>query len=240
MVRKAAYPVFHMLRRKALARTTRILVSTPSAIAELPKRYRPNVEIQPPGVDETRFSVHPFPTTPTVIYVGRLEPVKRVSELIEAFGILAPELPEARLLLVGDGPERSFLESRCVELGIANAVTLTGNVPHSGIPAFLARSTVLCLPSHGEPLGMVVLEAMATGRPVVAVANGGPAWLIKQDIGGVLAPSGTAGELAAGLLRVLRDRQLAEAMGGYNRTRVASEFGLARLVQVLERAYAGA
>jgi glycosyltransferase involved in cell wall biosynthesis len=236
-VRTIAQPALAALRYSSLSRASRILVSTPSAVDELPARHRARAHVIPFGVDEARFRPAPLPDVPTVLYAGRLDPVKQVRQLVEAFGIASGILPDARLILAGEGADRAWIESRCVELGIQDAVTLLGRVSHAEIPDLLQRCSVLCLPSRGEPFGMVVLEAMASARAVVAVADGGPGWLVDSGQGGSLVPHGAAAELAEALIDVLREPPRLQAMGRHNRTRVEGEFSLSRLVESLERAY---
>ena len=200
---------------------------------------RPKVTVQPFGVDLSRYSEQPLPETPTVLFIGRLDPVKRVRALVEAFDSVSARLPDARLVIAGDGPERSAIESLRRKLGLDDLVDLVGNVPHEHIPTLLARSTVLCLPSIGEPFGMVVLEAMASGRAVVAVEGGGPDSLVEPGLGGVLAASGEPSALAEALIDVLGDPEWPPRMGVYNRRRAESEFGVTTLAESLERCYRG-
>lgn len=237
VVRTATTPIFDALRRVACSRASRILVSTPLAAEGVPPRERSKVEVRPFGVDLARFPQRALPETPTVLYVGRLDPIKRVRELVEAFATVRRKLPDARLMVAGDGPERSSIEASCRELGIDGAVELLGRVRHDGVPALLGRCTLLCLPSVGEPFGMVVLEAMASARAVVAVAGGGPDWLVDPGRGGALASSGRPAVLAEAMVEVLGDVGQAEHMGAHNRERAEAEFGLETLAESLENAY---
>lgn len=238
LVRILASPVFSLLRRRSFARATCILVSTPSAVDELPSRHRSRAEVRSFGVDSGRFRQEPLPQIPTVLYVGRLDPQKRVTTLVEAFATVRRAVPAARLVFAGDGPCQAQIEMRCAELGLSSVVTLLGRVSHDEIPRLMGECSVLCLPSVGEPFGMVVLEAMASGRAVVASAAGGPAWLIEAGSGGSLVSHTSSEDWAAALIDVLSDRVRLEAMGRINRRRVDSEFSLARLVDALERAFA--
>ena len=234
LVREAASPVFRALRSAAFARASRVLVSTPRAIDELPEGVRGNAEVRPFGVDLALFPVTPLPKAPTVLFVGRLDPIKRVRELIQAFAIVRDRVPAARLVLAGDGPERARIVADCHRLDVAGSVELLGRVPHGDIPDLLGRSTLLCLPSIGEPFGMVVLEAMAASRAVVAVAGGGPDVLVEDGRGGALASSGSPEALSVALLQALEQ---AESMGAFSRRRVGAEFSLEQVAESLERAY---
>jgi glycosyltransferase involved in cell wall biosynthesis len=239
LVRVVSTPIFATARRRALSRASHVLVSTPGAVVDVPPAERRKVSVQPFGVDLSRFRVESFPEAPTVLFIGRLDPVKRVTALVEAFGLLGARIPDARLVIAGEGPERPAIESARRMLRLDSSVELVGKVPHDDVPDLLATCTVLCLPSAGEPFGMVVLEAMASGRAVVAVRGGGPDSLVDPGLGGALAPSGTPAALAQALLDVLGDRETPRRMGAYNRRRATSEFGVARLAEALERCYRG-
>jgi glycosyltransferase involved in cell wall biosynthesis len=238
-VRLVATPLFAHRRRRALGAATEVLVSIPAAVDELPPSARLRAKVHPFGVDASRFRPTTLPAAPTVLYVGRLEPQKRAADLVAAFASVVGALPDAQLLIAGDGSEREYLELLSGQLGIASSVTFLGSVPHDEVADVLARGSLLCLPSVGEPFGMVVLEAMASGRAVVAVDAGGPGYLLRHGEGSVLVDRGTPAELAEALTGLLSDRPRLEAMGRFNRTRVEAELDLARIAEALETAYAG-
>jgi glycosyltransferase involved in cell wall biosynthesis len=117
----------------------------------------------------------------TVVYVGRLEPHKGVGDLVEA----APGLG-VELLILGDGSERKALEARTKELGVR--ATFTGFVEHDQVPRYYAAADIVCHPSLYEPLGNVVLEAMAAGRPIVAARSGGLGEVFEPGTGALVEP----------------------------------------------------
>jgi glycosyltransferase involved in cell wall biosynthesis len=239
LVRTLCSPIFATARYRALSHASRILVSTPRAAEDVPSGARQKVTVQAFGVDVSRYSKQPVPEIPTVLFIGRLDPVKRVRALVEAFDSVRARLPGARLVIAGDGPERTAIESLARKLALDGSVDLLGNVPHEDIPTLLTTCTVLCLPSIGEPFGMVVLEAMASGRAVVAVHGGGPDSLVDTGLGGVLAGSGEPWALAEGLLDVLGDPDRPSRMGAYNRRRAQADFAVTTLADSLERCYRG-
>jgi glycosyltransferase involved in cell wall biosynthesis len=131
------------------------------------------------GVDLESFRVTPAPEGATAyLCVGSLSERKNVVRLANAFG----RLQEGTLTFVGDGPLRGELESR-------GRVTLVGNVPHDEVPAWIARSHVLCQPSLIEPFGLALLEAMAAGRSVVATRIGGPPEFVTPQAGMLVDPT---------------------------------------------------
>jgi glycosyltransferase involved in cell wall biosynthesis len=141
---------------------------------------RGKTEVVDCGVDLERFAVAPAPPGPTAyLFVGTLTERKNVLRLADAFGRVVQD--GRTLTIVGDGPLRAGLAGR-------PGVKLAGPVAHVDVPARIAAAHVLCLPSLVEPLGQVVLEAMACGRPVVATRVGGPAELVPPEAGILVDP----------------------------------------------------
>lgn len=235
--RTLARPGFAAIRSTALSRASSILLATPPAGGALPAGVRPRARVAPIGVDTTVFAPGPMPAVPTILYVGRLDPVKRVRELVEAFAGVRASTGEVRLVLAGDGPEADWIRARSEELGIAEDVVLLGPVSHDATRHLYRSCSLLCLPSAGEPFGMVVLEAMASGRAVVAVDAGGPRWLVEDGVGGLLMSGGSVTELERVLRDALGQPGRLEEMGRRNRERVERELSLTRLVHVLEEEY---
>jgi glycosyltransferase involved in cell wall biosynthesis len=237
LVRHLLGPVEQSMRRRALERTTAILASTPEAVDDLPERFRPKASVLPFAVDLSRFVASPVPSSPTVVFLGSLEQKKGVRELVDAFGPIAAAIPEARLVLGGDGPERTWIESRISELGLAGRVELRGRLRHVDIPEFLAGASLVCLPSHGEPFGMALLEAMAVGRAAVAVDEAGPRFLIDPVRGGRLVRRHDPDALAEAMIELLRDPVMLGRLGRFNRDRVEAEFSIDVVLDRLERLY---
>jgi glycosyltransferase involved in cell wall biosynthesis len=133
----------------------------------------------------------------TVLYVGRLVPHKGVGDLVEAMAGV-----DAELLVVGDGPSRAELEARARRLGVK--ATFTGFIDHGEVPAHYAAADVVCYPSLYEPLGNVVLESMAAGRPIVATDAGGMGEVYEPGTG-ALVPPGDAAAIHDALVDLVED-----------------------------------
>lgn len=120
------------------------------------------------------------------VYVGRLAPEKNLDTLIKAFTRVSTATGlNWKLLFVGDGQERSALEKLCAEAGVVEKVTFVGGFPWYEVPGWLAQSDVLVLPSHSEPWGLVVNEAMVCGMPVIVSQTCGcAADLVKDGVNG--------------------------------------------------------
>ncbi len=108
-----------------------------------------------------------------MLAVGGLTARKDPLTLLQAFARVRAERPDARLALVGDGPLAGAVRAGAARLGLADALTMPGALPHEAVPAWFAACDLLSVVSRVEPLGQVALEALASGRPVVATAVGG-------------------------------------------------------------------
>jgi glycosyltransferase involved in cell wall biosynthesis len=171
------------------------------------------ITLLPNGIDLERFSpgrraearraLEIDPTARVVLYVGRLAAGRGVEDLIEAFAAVRASLPEAGLVLLGDGPLRPALERRVAALGIVDRVHFAGRVPHTAVPMWMQACDVVARPSTADGFPTVVREALACGRPVVATPLGDVARLVGSD-SGYLVPAGDPPMLAAGLGAALR------------------------------------
>jgi glycosyltransferase involved in cell wall biosynthesis len=236
VVRCVARPVYGALSRRALGHAGRILACAPGVIDTLAPRYRERATVVPFGIHASEYAVMPLPSRPTVLFVGRLHESKGVRELVDAFASVRTVVPGSRLRIAGEGPEAAWLERRAVELGIASSVEFLGRVPHREITSLVADCSLFCMPSHGEPFGMAILEAMAAGRAVVASDCGGPRHLVHPG-GGMRVRPRDRHTLAQALITLLNDRARLEAMGAFNRERVEREFSWSVILDALEHAY---
>lgn len=129
----------------------------------------------------------------TFINVGSLDANKNQAQLIKAFARLLPEYPGARLILVGDGPARTMLADLAKSLNVENDVVFRGQITRDKVLEEFEKSTAFVLSSLFETFGVVVIEAMATGLPVIATPCGGPEGIIEPGVNGLLA-RGSDGE----------------------------------------------
>lgn len=193
------------------------------------------------GVDTERFEpVTAAQAGPMVIgTVGRLQPVKNQLLLIRACGLLlrtAPELRSAfRVRIVGDGSERPALDAAIDAEGLREIAEITGW--NDDMPAAMQTLQVFVLPSLNEGISNTLLEAMATGLPVVATAVGGSPELVSDGVTGFLIPGNDTAALAERLLRYLRSPLLVQTHGRAARQRAVSEFSLQRMLADYNRMY---
>ncbi|PKM98381.1 MAG: hypothetical protein CVU79_03460 [Elusimicrobia bacterium HGW-Elusimicrobia-3] len=174
------------------------------------------------------------------LFVGRLSPEKRVKEFIEAWAELFSEEaapPKARLLIVGDGPERAALERAVADLGLAGSVTLAGR--KEDLLPYYQAADVFILPSISEGLSNSMLEAMACGVAVLASRVGGARDAIEPGVSGCLFDPLSRAELKACLRRHLADRGLALRMGEAARRTAVEKYSMARVTDDILRIYEG-
>lgn len=145
-----------------------------------------------------------------VASVGRLLGLKGIGLGLRAFTSLRQEIPDAEYWIIGEGPERNYLERLAKRLGCRDAVRFIGWVPRAELPRYLQEIDVLLHPSLHEQFGYVVLEAMAAGRPVVCLDVGGPAVLVYDDCG-VRVPVQDPEQVVADLAAALRQYALSLA-----------------------------
>jgi glycosyltransferase involved in cell wall biosynthesis len=193
------------------------------------------------------------PGSPLVGVVARLEPEKGHPTLLEAWPMVLERVPKARLLIVGEGSQRDALEAQADELGLLGEpcagdacvgtrharpgakVVFTGR--RDDVPAVTAALDVAVLPSYREAQGLVILEAMALGRPVVASNVGGIPEMVEDGVTGLLVPPRDPAALAAAIVRVLTDHPLADTMARAGRILAHERFCVDRMVRALQDVY---
>jgi glycosyltransferase involved in cell wall biosynthesis len=183
------------------------------------------------GLDVDRFAVvdRGGRQAREVLTVGRTVPVKGQALLIEAIAELARRGVEARLTVIGDGPQLPELRDLAERLGIAGRVELAGAVGQEEIGGYYERADVFAMPSFAEGLPVVLMEALATGLPVVATRITGVPELVEDGVSGLLVAPGQVEELAGALARLLAETAERRAdMGRRGRERVEAEFAIER------------
>ena len=181
----------------------------------------------------------------SILFVGRLIERKGVRYLVQALGMLRSRM-DARLDIIGDGPERPCLEQLARELGLDGVVAFRGRVSDEELRRAYAGSDAFVLPSvldarqDTEGLGVVLLEAMNYSVPVIASDIGGITDIVEHEQTGLLVPPGDEVALAAALTRVLGDRALARKLGDAGRERLRNEFSWDHIVARWEGVYARA
>ncbi len=156
------------------------------------------------GLPERAFAdtPRPEPAAPTFLFIGRLVPQKAPGLLLDAFAALHAARPEARLVLAGDGEMRGLLDARIAALGLGEAVRITGWIDADQVRAELDAATAFALPSFNEGLPVVIMEALARGRPVISTYIAGIPELVTPEVGW-LVPAGDVDSLTAAMTACL-------------------------------------
>jgi glycosyltransferase involved in cell wall biosynthesis len=160
-----------------------------------------------------------------ILCAGQLFATKGVHNLLRAFQNVLVKIPSARLDIVGEGPEKESLEQLCASLQIQNAVMFHGKVPHKELTHYYSKANVVVLPSViADNCPLVVLEAMASSRPVIGSRIGGIPELILENETGLLFNPGDVDELSEKIIQLLLNPEKAEMMGRLGRELVEKEF----------------
>lgn len=222
---------------RTLQRAARLLVTGPSSRAAIPADLRARCVEVPFGLDLQGFTPQALPEDPTIVFLSVLSERKGVEFLLRAMPAVLARVPRARLIIAGSDPTgmRGHLDALAQDLGIAGRVEFTGPVAPGGVADVFARGRVVCQPSLGEPFGMTVIEAMASGRAIVGTLSGGIADAVVDRTGGRIVPAGDPALLAEALSWVL-EHDVA-AMGAFNRARAEQHYALDVVVDAIEAVY---
>jgi phosphatidyl-myo-inositol alpha-mannosyltransferase len=208
-----------LLKRRNRKLSGRIAVSTPAR--DYAGKYVSGAfTVIPNGVDLSRFhpGVKPIPGYAdgklNIVFVGRLEKRKGVKYLLEAYRRLKKDHPDIRLIIVGPGVNLRRRYELKVRLYRLKDVIFTGGVPYHDLPRYYQTADIFCAPATGgESFGIVLLEAMAMGKPIVATSNPGYASVVNQGEQALLVPPGNSKALAQALGRLIEDKALRGALG---------------------------
>ncbi len=238
-----AWAWYPLLRRRLARRGQLFLCASGFIRARLLAQGFPpeRTQVHYIGVDCATITPRPPDAEePVILHVARLVEVKGTAYLLRAFATLPPP---ARLVIIGDGPLRAQLARLAQECGVADRVDMLGALPHAEVLAWMRRAAILALPSvrtasgRVEGLGMVTLEAAATGVPAIGSALGGITETIIDGQTGFLVPERDPAALAARLGELLADTQLRRRLGDAARQRVAQTFNIVRQTSILESLY---
>jgi D-inositol-3-phosphate glycosyltransferase len=248
--------------QRILDRADRIVVATLAEQTQLRFLYKVNerkLEIIPPGVDTSHFYPIPpdeakqylglNPEDRMVLYVGRIEPLKGVSTLIEAMSCLKfkDQSGPVHLAIIGGEPdvtpeemstEMAHLQKLSDDLAMDQTVVFLGKRGQNTLPYYYSAAEVLVMPSHYESFGMVALEAMACGTPVIASDVGGLGFLVQDGETGYTVPDGEPDKLCEKLTLLLGDHALRERMG-QRAVEVAQSYDWEKIAKQIVDVYEG-
>ncbi|MGA2490175.1 MAG: glycosyltransferase [Anaerolineales bacterium] len=223
--------------RAVLARVDRVIAATPAEQAQLEWLYKTDmrkVSVVPPGVDVSHFYPIPVdearqfigltPQARMILFVGRIEPLKGLDTLIKAVACLrVKDLPEpVHLAVIGGDPdsapedmsaEMARIQKMCDDLTVGKMVAFLGKRSQDTLPYYYSAAEAVVMPSHYESFGMVALEAMACGTPVIASQVGGLAFLVQDGVTGYHVPDEDDKALCDKLTALLGDASLRQTLG---------------------------
>jgi len=225
------------------------LIAVSSAIVDKihdEERVGPPVELIYNGVDLERYDhqepcctlreEYGLPDDALLVgVIARLEPEKGHATLLDAWPAVVAAVPNAYLLVVGEGSRREMLIEQALALRVADHVVFTGR--RDDVPAVTAALDVAALPSYREAQGLSILEAMALSRPVVATAVGGIPEVITDGVSGLLVAPHDPVALGQAIVRVLRNHQLADMLGRAGHDTVHDRFCIELMVHAVEAIY---
>ncbi|MDB5081164.1 MAG: glycosyl transferase group 1 [Chloroflexi bacterium] len=236
--------------RAVLRRVNVILPTSPGYIKSSPFLQPLEAKCQPVplGIELERFAGVPevVPAKlaeirakpgPLLLFTGRLRYYKGLQYLIEAMPAIAPE---ARLVIVGVGPQEAELKGLTDRLGLAERVVFAGEVSDAELPAYYAATDIFVLPAceRSEAFGLVQLEAMAAAKPVVSTELGtGTSYVNQHGETGLVVPPADPAALAGAVNKLLWDAELRQEMGQRGQLRARAEFSLTKMVNRLEEIY---
>jgi colanic acid/amylovoran biosynthesis glycosyltransferase len=208
-------------------------------MALVEEEHWPKLHVVRCGVTPRDYEEMPdaAPGQARILCVGRLVAEKGHAVLLQALALLVAQGHDPVLVLVGSGPRQASLQALAQRLGVQDRVTFAGAVGQDEINRHYAEASVFCLPSFAEGLPVVLIEAMACGRPVVATCIAGVRELVCDGETGLLVTPGRPDELAHAIGKLLAHDGLREVLGRAGRASVSRDFNIQRSAEQLERLF---
>ena len=191
-------------------------------------------EVYRPGKNDGRRADFAETDEAILLHVSNFRPVKRVADVVRTFAAICARMP-ARLLLVGDGPDREAALDLARDLGVGPRVHFLGE--QQDVTSIFPLADLFLFPSEGESFGLAAAEAMAYEVPVIGTRAGGLPEVVIDGENGILCEVGDHQAMADGATRLLRDRSLRRTMGVAGRKRIMEHFSPDRIVPMYERCY---
>ncbi len=207
------YRLFRQFVQQYLNKLDGIIAVGPACIESMSQFYQFDYTVIPNGVDTEWFSrsaekIERFSeAAPTILFLGRLDPRNGLTALLDAFPAVIQKIPQARLVVVGDGPMRPYYENHSGHL-LNHNIFFEGQIDGSR-PAYYAACDVFCFPATKAAFSITILEAMSAGKPIVTSDNPGFRDAIEHGVSGMLVKVGDIQALAEALIRILTDKDFA-------------------------------
>lgn len=205
------------------------------------------IRVIPYGIDLTKFNSendgdtfkkrYDCDASSIILSVGRLNYQKGLKYLLKAMRIVMQQVPDVKLVIVGNGEQLTSLRDLSQSLGLENSVIFTGAIPQMEIPEAYAAADVFVLPSIFESFGIALIEAQASGKPVIGTRVGGAPEALQENRTGFLVNPADSKQLGEAIIRVLSDKKLARQMGENGRNFVKERFDVQKIVDRITSVY---
>jgi len=232
--------LIRMFSKPILKSADAALALTDNMRREMQQTYTREIFVVPNGIDLKRVippsGIEKGGNKKTILFVGRLHPVKGVRYLIESMAVIHRKMPCSNLIIVGDGEDRQELEELAKNLGLEDHVHFSGQVPQDRVHLYMHQADVFVLPSLSEGFGIVNIEAMAAGLPIVATNVGGIPDIIEEGVNGYLVNAKSSDELSDRILMLLQNDTLRAEIAANNRVK-AKMFSWDAIAGIVEEVY---
>jgi glycosyltransferase involved in cell wall biosynthesis len=228
-----------VISRRIFSRAASVIALTRHMKSCIQKTVPREVEVVPNGVDLTPFkavSRNTHDQSRTILFVGRIVPVKGLDILLEAMESVVRQIPEVTLRIAGVGEEKENLQQQVKKLHLSGRVEFLGMVDHHNIPSLMKNSDIFVLPSLSEGFPLVLVEAMAAGLPIVATDVKGVSEIIEDGVHGFLVKPKDHRGLSEKILLLLNNPTLREEISR-NNTNAAEQYGWSAIAERLEKIY---
>jgi L-malate glycosyltransferase len=221
-----------------------LLLTSPAAGNRLPRigMDSPKIFLVPHGIDIETFSperegiVGVAKDPYSILFLASVTERKGIFDLLEAFPRVLSIFPDAKLSIVGPGDDIERVKERVAGMACRERISFVGRVTRDEAAILYRKHAVYCLPSYGEPWATTLLEAMASGLPIVSTSSGGTPYIVPPD-GGRLVPPGDANALAEAFIEILGSRALQQSMSEKNRRVALEQYAWDKVIDRLEAVY---
>jgi glycosyltransferase involved in cell wall biosynthesis len=222
---------------------------TKSRVLQINDSVSNKIHVIPMGVDTEKFNIsnrNPLETNLDaeciILTAGRLVSIKGINYLIQSMPQILERFPKAKLVICGDGPEKRNLQKLAEDLNISEHILFTGYISHDEMIQYYRSADVFILPSieiggYKEGLGVVIIEAMACGTPVIGTNIGGITDIIKDDYNGLLIAERSPDDIAKKAVKILTNKEYAEQLKQNALATVNSKYSWSRVVEAFSQIY---
>ena len=231
-------PLLRWFRTRIIRRACLVTAISNYLVSYALSQKARSVMMIPNGVDVGLFSPAPILSSdPIIITVSRLFPKNGILSLLNAFMIVRDQIPNAQLVIVGDGPLRKEVEQFISVKGLKDQILLKGTIVYEQLPEMIRKAMVFARPSKSEGLGTAFLEAMACGVPIVGPLIGGISDFLKNEKTGLVCDSEDPKDIAKQLIRIISGKDLRERLRENGQKLVAERYTWDIVASSMQRIY---